>query len=241
MSGRLVIEPDAAHAAEACANHAMRVLERPLADRGVATMALSGGGTARLLFEKMLAADFPWKRVHFFWVDERGVPPSDPASNYGAAERDFLRPAGIPPEHVHRIRGELAPELAAAGYVREIRDFFQLREGELPRFDVLHLGMGPDAHTASLFPGDPLIEDRQHIAAATYNRKFEQWRLTLLPGPLLSAGSTVFLAAGADKQEALRAVLRGPYDPMKYPAQLVERNGVNVTWFLDQPAAGSLG
>src|SRR5262249_53789650 len=200
----------------------------------------SGGGTAKYLFQKLVAAAFPWNRVHLFWVDERCVPPDDPASNYGVAVQLFLRPANIPPENVHRIYGELPPKDAAARYGQEIRSFFRLGTGEFPHFDVLHLGMGPDAHNASLFPGDSLIEDREQIAAATYAEKFAQWRVTLLPGPLLAARHTVFLATGEDKRESLRQVLNGPYNPVNYPAQLVSRNGADLTWFVDQAAAGLL-
>ena len=110
----------------------------------------------------------------------------------------------------------------------------------MPRFDVVHRGMGPDAHTASLFPGDPLIEDRDSIAAANFAPKFHQWRVTLLPGALLAARHTVFLVAGADKKEAVRAVFHEEYDPMKYPAQIASHHGRGVAWFLDQAAGEPL-
>jgi 6-phosphogluconolactonase len=97
--------------------------------------------------------------------------------------------------------------------------------------------MGPDAHTASLFPGDPLIADREGIAAATFARKFNQWRVTLLPGALMAANHTVFLVAGEDKAEAVRAVFKEQYDPMKYPAQIATHPGRGVAWFLDEKAA----
>jgi 6-phosphogluconolactonase len=100
--------------------------------------------------------------------------------------------------------GELDPQAAAQRYSDEIRRFFGLHQGDLPRFDLVHRGMGPDAHTASLFPGDPLIEDRQGIAAATFAPQFRQWRVTLLPGVLVAAKHTVFLVTGDDKKEALR-------------------------------------
>ena len=107
----------------------------------------------------------------------------------------------------------------------------------MPRFDVVHLGMGPDAHTASLFPGQPLIEDRDGIAAAVHVEKFKQWRVTLLPGALLAAKHTVFLVAGEDKAEAVRGVFKEEYDPNKYPAQTVSHQGRGVTWFLDEADA----
>ena len=128
------------------------------------------------------------------------------------------------------------PEVAARRYEEDIRNFFGLEPGEMPHFDVIHRGMGPDAHTASLFPGEPLIDDRQGIAAAVYVAKLAQWRITLLPGVLEAARSTAMLVTGPDKAEALRAVFQEPYEPKKYPAQLGSRGGA-VTWFLDQAAA----
>jgi 6-phosphogluconolactonase len=155
--------------------------------------------------------------VHLFWVDERWVPPADEASNYKLAEDYLIRPAHIPHRLLHRVFGELAPQTAAQRYVDDIRDFFGLAEREMPRFDVAHRGMGPDAHTASLFPGDPLINNRDDIAAAVFSQSQQQWRVTLLPGALLAARHTVFVVAGADNAEMVRAVFQGEYDPMKVP------------------------
>ena len=107
----------------------------------------------------------------------------------------------------------------------------------MPRFDVVHLGMGPDAHIASLFPGQPLIDDREQIAGHVYVEKFKQSRVTLLPGALLAARHTAFLVAGEDKTESVRAVFHDEYDPKKYPAQIVSHQGRGVTWFLDAAAA----
>jgi 6-phosphogluconolactonase len=137
---------------------------------------------------------------------------------------------------VHRIVGEIAPPDAAERYAAEICEFFGLHDGQMPQFDIIHRGMGPDAHTASLFPGDPLINDRAGIAASTFAKKFNQWRVTLLPGVLLAARNTVFLVAGEDKVDALHSVFHAPYDPMKFPSQLAN-DGDSVTWFLDASAA----
>ena len=131
----------------------------------------------------------------------------------------------------------LMPDRAAALYVDDIRQFFQIENGELPHFDVVQLGMGPDAHTASLFPGEPLIDDRETIVGAVYVEKLSQWRITLLPGVLLAAWHTVFLVAGEEKAQAVRAVFNEEYDAKKYPAQLVSHHGRRVAWFLDEAAA----
>ena len=189
------------------------------------------------MFDEMVAVGFRWDRIHLFWVDERCVPPGDALSNYGHAEHDLILPARIPKHQVHRIYGELLPSHAADRYAEEIREFFGLEPGEMPHFDIVHRGMGADAHTASLFPGDPLIDDRDHIAAPAYVEKLKQWRVTLLPGVLMNAKHTVFLVAGADKADAVRAVFREEYDPKKYPAQMASHHNRRVAWFLDQAAA----
>jgi len=229
--------PDANAAADACAHHIAGLLEEALAGQELATLAVSGGSTPRRMFETLAASGFKWDRVHLFWVDERGVPPTDAASNYKLTYDHLIQRAHFPTRNIHRILGEMQPANAAKGYEEEIRDFFGLEEGEMPHFDVVHRGMGPDAHTASLFPGDPLINDREHIAGATFAEKFKQWRITLLPGALLAAKHTVFLVAGDDKKEAVRAVFHEEYDPLKYPAQIASHHGRGVTWFLDQAAA----
>jgi 6-phosphogluconolactonase len=228
---------DANAAAEAGAHHIVNLLEEVLSGQEFVTLAVSGGTTPKVLFQKLAATRFPWDKVQLFWVDERCVPPTDVASNFKLADDFLIHPAHIPHRNVHRVMGELTPATAAKRYAGEIRDFFGLEEGEMPRFDVVHRGMGPDAHSASLFPGEPLIDDREGIAAAVYVDKFHQWRVTLLPGALLAAKHTVFVVAGDDKAEAVRAVFQEEYDPKKYPAQIASHHGRGVTWFLDEAAA----
>ena len=223
--------------AEACAHNTTGILEEVLSGQEYATLVVSGGETPRLLFDQLAKSRFEWNRVHLFWVDERCVPPNDPASNYKLAEDHLIRPAHIPQRQVHRIAGELRPETAAKRYTAEIQEFFGLEPGEMPHFDLMLRGMGADAHSASLFPGEPLIEDREHIAAAVYSKTHSQWRVTLLPGVLLAAKHTVFLVTGADKAEAVRAVFKEDYDPLKYPAQIASHHARRVAWFLDEAAA----
>jgi len=224
-------------AADACCRHILPRLEESLAGQGQASIAVSGGSTPALLFQKLAAADFDWKRVHLFWVDERAVPPADAESNYNLAEKHFIQPAHFPHRNVHRIHGELRPDLAASQYVQDIESFFGLKHGELPMFDLIHLGLGSDAHTASLFPDEPMIANRDQIAGAVYVEKLSKWRITLLPGVLLKARHVLMLAGGADKAEAVRNVLEAPYDPSRYPAQVVAHHHRHVTWFVDEAAA----
>lgn len=224
-------------AAEACCRNILPCLEEAVSGHGLAKIALSGGSTPKLLFQALAGSDFDWKQVHVFWVDERAVPPSDAESNFLLAEEHFLKPAHVPLRNIHRIHGELRPDVAAENYAQEVEDVFGLRDGELPHFDVIHLGMGADAHIASLFPGEPQIHNRDGIAASVYVEKLAKWRVTLLPGVLLNAKHIVMLAAGEDKAEAIRNVMEAPYDPMLYPAQLISHHGRHVTWFVDAAAA----
>ena len=241
MSVRWFPYPDAKAAAEACAHHVLARLEEALSGRPFATLAVSGGASPRAMFEALAASRFEWNRVQLFWVDERAVPPTDPASNYRLAAECFLLPARFPQRNVHRIEGELRPDAAARRYTTEIREFFGLEEGEMPSFDVIHRGLGADASTASLFPGEPLLDDREGIAAAVYVEKLAQWRITLLPGVLMAARHTVFLATGADKAEAVRAIFHEPYNPKQYPCQMASHHGRGVAWFLDEAAARLVG
>ncbi len=225
-------------AAQACARQILQKLEEALAASRTATLALSGGSTPGLLFPLLAAADFDWSSVHLFWVDERAVPPDDPLSNYRLAAAGLIGPGKFPRKNVHRIHGELGAAKAAKLYGREIRDFFSVEEGDLPRFDVVHLGVGADAHTASLFPGDPLIANREDFVAPVRNQAVvPPDRVSLLPGVLLAARNTVFLALGEDKAEAVDRVFHGPDDSLRYPAQLITRLGRRVTWFIDEAAA----
>jgi len=232
--------PSPRECAAACARHIVSVLEDALAGADQATLAVSGGSTPKLLFEEFRTLQVEWDRIHLFFVDERGVPPTDDQSNYKLAKEHLIEPAALPARNVHRIQAELSPHVAAERYADEIQSFFGLEKGQAPSFDVVQLGMGGDAHTASLFPGQPLIEDRESIAAAVYVEDKSQWRITLLPAALLAARHKAFLVTGADKAPALRNVMESEYQPLQYPAQVVSHHGRSVTWFLDAAAAAEL-
>lgn len=237
MSAHWKVWPDAASTAEACAKHLLSVLETALAGDSEATIAFSGGSTPKLMFDAMVRQGFDWSSVQVFFVDERMVPPNHPDSNYGMAEKHLIGPARIPHRNVHRMHGELPPEQSAWHYRNELRQVFHLEEGQLPHFDAIHLGMGADAHTASLFPGEPLIEDRDQTVGSMYVEKLTAWRVSLLPGVLLSARHIGVLVAGDDKAEALHRVLHGQYDPMQFPSQIIAHNVRSASWFLDKAAA----
>lgn len=232
MTERFVLESPAA-AAAACGGYILSRLDAALAARGQAALAISGGSSPRPMFEGWTKSGFDWGRVAIYWVDERGVPPDDPQSNYRFAREAFLDPAGVPGASIHRIEGELAPQEAARRY-REVL-------AAVDRFDVIHLGMGQDAHTASLFPGEPLLADRSGDVAAVFVPKFGQWRITLLPARILAARSIAVLATGADKATALRAVWEGDPDTARYPAQILRQAAGDVAWFVDAAAAAPAG
>ncbi len=224
---------DSRDAAEHCAAQILEYLN----GSPRSTLAISGGSSPKPMFEIFATAAFDWNRVQLFWVDERCVPPTDSQSNFKLANDAWLAPAKFPASNIHRVQTERDPEDAAEIYADELRLVFG--EG-VPHFDVIHRGMGPDAHTASLFPGERLIEDRDHLTAAVYVEKLNSHRVTLLPSVLLAAKHTVLLVTGADKAQPLFDVLYGPHDPKKFPCQLTERDGGPVAWFLDPAAAANI-
>lgn len=239
-TSQIVVSDSKEEAAERCSECILQSLRDAIGARGQASLAVSGGSTPKLLFTAMAKADFDWSRVQIFWVDERCVPPTDNQSNYKLANETLLTPAKIPANNIHRIEGELAPPEAAARYIEDIKRAFGISDGVLPTFDVIHRGIGSDAHTASLFPGEPLIKDHKGIAAAVWVEKMKSHRVTLLPGVLLAARTTVIQAAGEDKAEPIHQVLEGPKDPSQFPCQIATRDGSNAVWFLDSAAAAKL-
>jgi 6-phosphogluconolactonase len=240
MTVQSFVYESAEAASVACARKLVELLERALSTQPRVSVAVSGGTTPKPMFAEMAQSHFNWTNVHLFWVDERCVPPTDSESNYKLAKDHFIDAAHFPAANIHRIQGELAPTEAANLYAADIRSFFAISASNpTPRFDVIHRGLGPDAHTASLFPGEPLIDDHKNLAAAVYAEKFHQWRVTLLPAVLEAARHTLMLAAGADKADPLHSVLHAAYDPKKYPAQIGTYDGEGAIWFLDKAAAGT--
>jgi 6-phosphogluconolactonase len=233
----LHVYASAADAARACALRAAALLTKRLSEAESVTLAISGGSTPALMFRELAACPVEWRRVHLFQVDERRVPPDDARSNYRLALTELITPAGIPPENVHRIHGELAAEEAAVRYVAEIRHFFGTPPGVVPVFDIVHRGMGGEAHTASLFPGQWLIGDATGIAEVVTVPAVPRERVTLLPGPLAAARHTLMLTAGGDKAEALHRVLTHKYEPFQMPAQIGTFGSARAEWYVDSAAA----
>lgn len=189
------------------------------------------------MFDALSTMALDWTRIDWFWVDERCVPPTDERSNYAMTARHLFTPAGVPAERIHRVRGELPPDEALEHYLAEIEQVF---ETDFPEFDVVQLGLGADAHTASLFPGEPLIEEIGGVAAVVYVEKLQQWRITLLPETIFSARARLVLVTGADKAEALRRITTEPLEPRRLPGQLLLSQQALSHFFLDRAAAAGL-
>ena len=234
------ILPDESHLAEAAADRFIGIVEVALRYRQIADIALAGGSTPRAM-NTLLAGDrrrhaVPWNRIRFFFGDERTVQPDDPESNYRMTRETLFEPLGIPAEHIFRIHGEDDPQAAAAAYAEVL-----VRElGSRPRFDLLYLGMGPDGHTASIFPGTLATIDDSKLVVANWIEKFKTWRITLTPHVINDATHVVITAGGAAKADALHAVLDGPQDPNTYPVQLVAPEDGELHWFIDEAAGAQL-
>jgi 6-phosphogluconolactonase len=205
--------------------------------------ALSGGLTPRLLYQilasRALLGHIQWKNIHLFQVDERCVPPDHPDSNYRMIREALLDNAAIPAENFHRMQAEQADlEQAARDYARELARVLQPQDGDRPRLDIVFLGLGPDGHTASLFPGTAALEEQTVWVRPNHVERLGLRRLTMTFPALNGAAHVIFLVAGADKAEGLRKVLEGP--PGQFPAQRVQPLNGSLSWFLDEAAARKL-
>jgi len=237
--GKLIVFPDA----EALARGAALWLKdrvRPLQDR--IAIALSGGSTPRRLFQLMgseFKGDFPWARMHFFWGDERFVPRNDPDSNFRMADEALLSKIPMPPGNIHPVPTEgIDPDEAARAYERELQSFYgaaALQPGKF-LFDVQFLGLGEDGHTASLIPGEPVLEEREHWVAAVAHGRPET-RITLTYPPIESSRDIAFLVSGAAKREILQKVRAQSAD---VPAARLRPQG-ELTFLTDRAAAGEKG
>jgi 6-phosphogluconolactonase len=239
--------PDGEKLARAMAEQMLAAAQEAVASRGVARIAISGGNTPKRTFE-MLAdsaatefSAFPWDKTDLFWVDERCVPPDDKDSNFRMTRLALLdKVPSLASDHVFRIEGELDPELAAARYETVVRNRFRLEGAEMPTFDLVALGMGPDGHTASLFPHTAGIHELTRIAIANHVPQKETWRVTLT-SPVINQGrKVVFLIGGTDKATVLKNVLSDKYDLETWPSQVIQPKSGQLLMLLDQAAAAEL-
>lgn len=209
------------------------------------SVALSGGSTPQGLFARLAADPYrsqvAWSSIHVFWGDERAVPPDHVDSNFRMAKEHLLDRVPIPTDQVFRMEGECQAQDAADRYEDVLQSAFSLKNKEAaPRFDLILLGMGPDGHTASLFPETSVLVETKRWVAAPWVEKFQTHRITLTPLVINAARRIVFVVSGLDKALAAQAVLEGTSQPSQYPAQLVNPVQGEVIWLMDREAASQL-
>lgn len=235
------VVPDSSTLADAATGEFVRMADEALKTESRFTVALAGGSTPLQMYSRLAALHVDWERVHFFWGDERCVPPSNPDSNFHLADEALLNSVLIPLGNIHRIPGELPVEEAAQKYEDVLRHFFG--SGSPPRFNLVLLGLGSDGHTASLFPGTPAIKEKRRWVAGVRHAVpplplVDRVTLTL---PVLNAAANVlFLVSGEEKAERLAQVLYGSIRPSLFPAQAVKPVNGTVRWLVDQAAAANL-
>jgi 6-phosphogluconolactonase len=233
-----------------------RLADQYVVGCGRFAVALAGGSTPRMMFELLARSPFvetvPWSSIYFFWGDERSVPPDHPDSNYGMARRALLAVAPVPEQNVFRIPAEMQDhDEAARIYSDSLMKFFLSGPGatrsatapltNMPRFDLVLLGMGPDGHTASLFPHTTALDVSDKISVANWVEKFNTFRITLTAPAINNARNVTFVAGGADKAETLKNVLEGPLEPDLYPSQMIRPANGTLLWMVDEAAAKLLG
>jgi 6-phosphogluconolactonase len=229
---------------QAAAEEVIRAATDAISQRGRFTIALSGGSTPKSLYTLIAAnasTSLPWAQMFFFWGDERHVPPDDPDSNYRMANETLLSKIPIPTANIFRVPAE-NPDAAAAAdaYERTLRKFFTLAPGEFPRFDLILLGMGPDGHTASLFPETAALREKSRLVVANWVEKLKTSRITFTLPVLNAARCVAFLVSGTDKATVLHEVLEGNAPAEKYPSRLVQPSEGKLIWFVDRAAASEL-
>lgn len=233
--------PSPATLFRAAADEFLRLGNSAIAAQGRFTVALSGGSTPRSLYSLLGSehADFPWNKTFLFFGDERHVPPSHSDSNYRMVQESLLNRISIPSGNVFRVAAENADATrAAADYEQQIRDFFYTAPGQVPRFDLILLGLGPDGHTASLFPDSEGLKESSRLVIANWIAKFNAYRISFTFPVLNHASTVMFLVSGADKADMVHRILDDKPTP-PYPAQAVQPEG-SLLWLLDERAASKL-
>jgi len=235
------VAPDVTALARMTANTIKDLADTAISQTGRFTIALSGGSTPKTLFQ-LLASDYKekidWKNVLVFWGDERCVPPDNDDSNYKMARETLLDHVPLPEANIYRIKGELPPEEGAAQYEQTLRRVF---DNQLPRLDLILLGMGDDGHTASLFPGTDALNERQTWVIPNHVLTAKQtWRITLTLPVINNAANVMFLVAGTGKAETLKRVLQGEFKPTELPSQLIKPTNGNLVWAVDHAAESLL-
>jgi 6-phosphogluconolactonase len=241
----VVILPDAAAITRRAADEFLNSANQAVASKGSFTVALAGGSTPRSLYtmladDSALRSKLPWNKIHFFFGDERHVPPDNSGSNFHMANEALFSKGLVHADQITRIKGEYDDaEKAALEYEQALRAYFMLKDGEYPGFDLVLLGMGDEGHTLSLFPGTQALHAPRRLVVRNWIGKLFTERVTLTAPAVNQANRVIFLVTRSDKAPALKAVLEGPYEPEQLPAQLIQPVNGKVLWLVDQ-AAGSM-
>lgn len=240
---QVVLFPDAATLTDRAAEEFARTATEAVAKNGAFTVALAGGSTPKALYGLLVGVPafrsrVPWDKMHVFFGDERHAGPDDKDSNYRMANESMLSKSPLRPEQVTRIKGEYADtEKAALEYEQALRAYFTLKDGELPRFDLVLLGMGDEGHTLSLFPGTKALQPSPNrFVVRNWVGKLYTERITLTAPAANQANQIIFMVTRPDKALALKAVLEGPYEPEQLPSQFIQPASGNLLWLVDQDA-----
>jgi 6-phosphogluconolactonase len=238
--GKLEIVADEAALADAATERFISDASSAVRERGIFTVSLAGGSTPKAMYGRLAAPPLrdrvDWNAIRFYFGDERCVPPDHTDSNYGMARQHLLTPLAIPDDHVYRIRAEAEPQVAADEY----EDVLRRTLGAEPVLDLVFLGMGPEGHTASLFPGTFVQFDPCRLVVTTFVEKLHANRITLTPHAINGARAILVVAGGESKADALAHVLAGAREPDVYPAQILNPRHGTLTWLVDRAAAGGL-
>ena len=240
---QIAIFPDTNTLSQQAAQYIVRLASEAIVTRGRFTIALSGGSTPKILYGLLgtepYRGQINWASVEIFWSDERCVPPDSADSNYALAQEVLLSKIPIPANQIHRMPADQPDrEAASREYTSEMQRTFGTNG--IPSFDLLQLGMGPEGHTASLFPHQESLHEQQRLVIPVIVPKPPPPRLTFTPPLLNAARHVLFLVTGSEKAEAVQAVLEGPDQPEEYPAQIVRPPKGEVVWMLDTGAAAKL-
>ncbi|HEY9672991.1 MAG TPA: 6-phosphogluconolactonase [Waterburya sp.] len=238
MNKTIEVLPDKATLIKRSLDLVLSHIQAAIQERGQVTIALAGGGTPKPLYEALATQNLPWEKIHVFWGDERYVPADHPDSNQGMARQAWLDKVDISEANIHPMptNGE-SPAADAAKHESQLREFFQLPQGEFPRLDIILLGIGDDAHTASLFPHTDALKVQDHLV--TVGNKDGQPRITFTAPLINQARCVMFLVAGESKRPALAQIFAPEADLLTYPARLIQPQG-ELWWLLDEAAGQDL-
>ncbi len=240
-SDNIIVRPDRTALADTAASMVLAASIISVAQRGVFTIAFAGGSTPGPVYERLTAlGEIDWPRWRIFWSDERCVPPTHADSNYRMARESLLDRLPQAPGAVSRMPGELPPRQAARVYEEAIREAVAAPDSNIPRFDLILLGMGDDGHTASLFPGSPALNNAKDLVVADFVSKLTARRLTFTYPLINAARHVLILVSGSSKADALSSALNGPQRPNELPVQGVQPLDGQLRWLVDADAAQSL-